>query len=289
MKNTAEEQLATLVNGLGLSPEQLAGLMSGGGGGKEDPLGFSIFGGRKKVRTTSRSRRDSRTGWGGTSTSATRFKTTEEDVDSVLTARDVFNGFLNTSKTSPAQVRALQQKLYRAGYYGSMKPEEFGKRLGNRNDPFTKAALSDALSDTGDAYAAGEKLTLDGLLDSSPAMGGDDADGEKKPVFAYQPPDPAALKQAIDKSMPGFIGQALSPAETEMLTAEIQRNLEASARSAFSVREKGGVAAPEFDAEAYVERRAQELRPDDFGAKRMADLSEQFLAGIRSGPVDRTF
>lgn len=203
--------------------------------------------------------------------------------------------FDSLASMSDARYRQLQEQLFAGGFFGTANRKAVA--FGARNDTDTRDALARAVARNVVANRTTtrtSRLTLADILDdaqrNAPAAISE-GDGSNRAPFAFQPMDPQAIRYALDEIVPTIIGHGLAPDEQERFVVEFQTKLEQAARSAYIAEGSGGVAMPKPDFESFVRSRAEELHPVEAGARRLADLSEQFLQAIQSTPgqVDRVF
>src|SRR5213079_57620 len=130
-------------------------------------------------------------------------------------------GLSQPSKMSDETFRALQEKLYAAGFYGNMKRSDI--HWGLRSDQSTREAYawSLALAVQLDADHGGDSYSYDQMMNERSAMnlGAGEAGGD---AFSYQPDDPAKIRRLLDEGLPEVMGRALSPQETDALVAKWQ-------------------------------------------------------------------
>lgn len=181
----------------------------------------------------------------------------------------LYDILLDPTRASDEAVRHLQEQLYAGGYYGQTSIKNI--RFGDRSDQATRQALARAINAISaqqhGAKAAGAPLqSFFDLLGakaqyaSAKALGGG---GPTRAPFAFQPPDPAKLRDAADQVVSPYIGRVLGDAEKNQLVADFTAQLQSAARSAYNVEASGGTATPEPDFEAFAKQRAQQLHPDE--------------------------
>lgn len=211
------------------------------------------------------------------------------DVRTKVKGSDLLKALGDPKQMSDAKYRELQEKLFKGGYYGTNNRKAIA--WGRRHDEDTREAYAKAIATNvlaNENTGRNNRISLTEILDQP----GPDLtmEGAEEPVFSYQPPDPALLRATLNDAMPSLIGRGLSTGETDQLVTAYLAKAEAAARSAFNVQQSGGVAAPTPDFNAFALGEVERLRPDEFRARRMADLSEQFLANISSETTaDRVF
>ena len=111
----------------------------------------------------------------------------------------------------------------------------------------------------------------------------------KRAPFRAELPNPDDLRRKIDEIATDEIGRGVTPGERETLVQLYSALVTRTQRQAYDTAETGGAVtdAPSFG--TFLSNELEVRHPDEYGAKRLADLSEQFLAGIKAEPVDRTF
>ncbi len=206
------------------------------------------------------------------------------------THKNPLNMLSGLSKRDAATVKRVQEMLYAAGFYGNLKQKEIA--WGDGSDPVTREAYAwaIALAVQTDKEAGGDVVSFDAFLlnKAKTAVTGDAAGAG--PTFSYQPEDPAKIRRLLNEGLPEVMGRTLSPAETEALVAKWQQIAETDARNAFGVQQGGGVAAAQHDFTSFAQSEAERLHPDEVHARKLADLSEQFLASIQGATqADRVF
>lgn len=218
------------------------------------------------------------------------FTGTSGGVKTKIKAKDLLDG-LRTMDT--ARYRALQEKLFAGGFYGTADRRNVA--FGNRNDMDTRVALSRAIANNvlaNQQTTRTTRISLDNILDeavaNAPAAIG--AGGTTQP-YSYQPPDPQALRKAISDELPDLLGHTLSPDEVDAIATKFEAKLQAADQSNYNANLNGGTALPKPDLNTFVASEAERLHPDDAGAKKLANLSSQFFQAINSNqpPVDRVF
>lgn len=205
-------------------------------------------------------------------------------------AGDLLAGWLS-GRHSDKWIRDMQRKMWEAGLYGNMKWSEVNQ--GAKDDEKTLEAYTMLLRATGTRNKFGDNITKEAWLDerakylAANGLVPGAEEGDKIQPFRYQPAqDTETLRRTLTEGMTEIIGRSLSPEETDAIVRKYEAAALSAARSAYDVgvSEGGGVAAAPPNLETMAVAEAERLHPDEVKAKRMANLSEQWLANIQSNP-----
>lgn len=205
------------------------------------------------------------------------------------------NGMLRTLLNKPngdAWVRNLQEQLYRAGFYGNADRTRIA--WGNPRDRATIEAYKAAITETSSLNYSGRMITVPEFLreagDYRAENGLVDAGSQQGP-FRPTVSNPADIKAQLNEILPGLMGRVPDDGFVDGLVKSFQ-NIQLSAqRQEYDTELAGGTTTAPMALDTLAAQEAEKRYPTEFGARRLADLSEQFLASIRSvpGEVNRTF
>lgn len=190
---------------------------------------------------------------------------TETQAEETKTKSQVMTEFYNIPSNSD-ELRLLQERLFRAGYYGNLKSSEinFGS-----HDSVTAGAYSDFLNHASEYTQANEDATLDSALDEEGEGGSLEDEGGRVNKIAL--PNPDEMKAIINATAPKVLGRRADPATTQAIMDAYMQQSVASQEAANSIAETGGAyyTPPEFS-QTYVSEKLREAQPEqaavtDFG------------------------
>lgn len=179
-----------------------------------------------------------------------------------------------------AEVRALQDKLWKAGFYGDAPRSSVVTGI---HDEDTLNAYKVALGRAANFRTAGVNITLDEMLAQGGARGG--PKGTKKAPFQPQLSNPDDLKAIFRVASTAELGHRVSDQEIdELVSTYRQRQLEAQRTNYdIEVAEREGPIATVASPEVFAENELWRRYPGEAGARELRGQMDEFkslLGGV---------
>lgn len=216
---------------------------------------------------------------GGRSTQRYGYSTLTPDPDRTVAPRYRKGDENKPPRNSPEYIAGYQQELIAAGLLKK------GFRAGRWDEETIKAWKKVLEYANRAGLSAREALNE---LKDSPLIDLDGAEGRARIIELTPRTD---IETVAERLGPELLGRKLTENELVALVSGFNA-LESSAQTnAYNAYDAGAgtvTGAPQL--QSYIEQQAKQVAPDDYQARRMADLSEQFLASIQGNTqADRTF
>jgi len=184
-------------------------------------------------------------------------------------------------------VAELQRRLWAGGFYPpGTDPAEIA--LGDR-DPYTDKAWQNAIERAGKFKAAGQKKTLDEVIDEAIGLrkgSGADTTGTGRQPLVVELVNPEDLKYYAQRTAVATLGRALRPDEINRFVSSFHASQQASQTQAYNQRGAAGgqtVSAP--SPAVAAEQFARQTDPTAAGAHdvvRVFDVVSKVLGGRRA-------
>lgn len=177
-------------------------------------------------------------------------------------------------RMSPADVADLQIKLVGAGLL-SAKNVTHGVA-----DELTFDAYKTLLT-----RASNLQMTPDQTLDQAIKAGAPSVDGTSasRLPFSAQVSDPADIKQSLSESLPTLLGHSVSDAQLDGMVTLYQSLQVKAQRQSYDTNLTGGTATAVEPIDTFAQQQAEQIDPNSFHAKQLANTAKQVLSGLGLG------